>query len=520
MRRLIIMLAVLTLGCSTFAELKLAQLFTDGMVLQRDQKVAVWGWTDPGAEVTVSFAGKKKKGKAGSDGKFTVYLKKMKASAEPRSLTIVSGADKAVVQNVLVGEVWLCSGQSNMQWPVKQAQDFEKEQAAADYPSIRMFLTDLKASTELQQDCTGSWKVCTPDNVGAFSATAYFFGRDLYKELEVPIGLIRSCWGGTRIEAWSPMDSLEKYPTVIADKEKQDQWAENFDEAAEDVRYEKVLEEWKGKVKQAKADGKKAPRRPKKKVHPHKNQNYTANLYNAMINPLIPYSMRGAIWYQGEANAHSIEQATLYRDQLENMVNEWRKDWDEKFPFYAVQLVNFMAPVEEPMQDTAWARIRESFLKFQDEVPNTGIAVGIDVGEADNIHPRNKQAIGHRLALQALDKTYGRKLVADGPIYKSMKIDDNKIILKFDSIGSGLIEQGGSPLKWFAVAGEDRQFVGAQAVIVGKTVVVSSEKVSDPVAVRYAWANNPAGCNLFNKEGLPASPFRTDAWEEASKEAE
>ncbi len=517
MRKLGLLLVVWAIGFSCFAELKLPAVFSDGMVLQRDQKVPVWGWADPGAEVTVSFAGKEKTVKAGEDGKFMVRLKQIKASAEPRSLIVKSGGDTVELENVLVGEVWLCSGQSNMQWPVSKSMDFDKEQSAASYPLIRMFLTDLKASTEPQADCTGSWKVCTPDNVGQFSATAYFFGRKIHKELDVPVGLIRSCWGGTRIEAWSPMASLEKFPAVVEYKAQQDKWAGNFDEAKEEERFATALEEWKEKVKQAKENGKKAPRRPRKKVHPHKNQNYPANLYNAMINPLIPYGMRGAIWYQGEANAHSIEQAILYRDLLENMVEEWRKDWDDKFPFYAVQLVNFKAPVKEPVQDTAWARIRESFLKFHKEVPNVGIAVGIDVGEAKDIHPKNKQAIGLRLAHQSLAKTYKKKVVAGGPIYKSMKKDGNKIIIKFDDIGSGLVEQGGSPLKTFVLAGADRQFVAAQAVIVGETVVVSSESVVDPVSVRYAWADNPVDCNLFNKEGFPASPFRTDDWPATAK---
>jgi sialate O-acetylesterase len=494
------------------AELKLAALFSDGMVLQSEQKVPVWGWADPGAEVTVSFAGMEKTAKAGSDGKFMVRLKKMKASAESQSLVVKAADESVEVRNVLVGEVWLCSGQSNMQWPVKQSKDFEKEKDAARYPEIRMFLTDRNKSLEPLADCTGSWNVCTPDNVGEFSATAYFFGREIHKELDVPVGLIRSCWGGTRIEAWSPMASLEQFPEAVEYKTTQDMLADKYDEATEEKRFAKKLEEWESKVTQAKAEGKKKPRRPKKRIHPHKSQNYPANLYNAMINPLVPYGLRGVIWYQGEANAHSVPQATLYRDLLENLVVQWRKDWDEKFSFYAVQLVNFKKVQEEPVEDTGWAFIRESFLKFHKEVPNVGIAIGIDVGEAKNIHPKNKQAIGFRLAQQALAKTYKKDIVAGGPIYKSMKKDENRIVIRFDDIGSGLVEQGGEPLKTFAIAGEDKQFVAARAAIVGDTVVVSSSEVPDPVAVRYAWADNPEGCNLFNKEGFPASPFRTDDW--------
>jgi sialate O-acetylesterase len=512
MRRWMVLLAMLALGTSGFAELKLAALFSDGMVLQRDQEVPVWGWADPGSEVTVSFAGADHIARAGADGKFMIRLKRMKASVEPQSLVAEAGEESIEVQNILIGEVWLCSGQSNMQWPVERSHDFENEKTAANYPLIRMFLTDLAANTELQKDCTGSWKVCTPETVGEFSATAYFFGRDLHNELDVPIGLIRSCWGGTRIEAWSPMDSLRQYPSVVEDKAQLDQRALTFDETVEEERYAAALEQWQEKERQAKAEGKKPPRKPRLKAHPHKNQNYPANLYNAMIHPLIPYGMRGAIWYQGEANAHAIDQAIVYRDLLENMVSQWRKDWDNEFPFYAVQLVNFKKPQVQPVEDTPWAFIRESFLKFHKEVPNAGIAVGIDVGAADDIHPKNKQAIGYRLAQQALAKSYGIDIISGGPIYKSMKKNGNQIIIQFDDVGSGLVEQGGEPLKTFAIAGEDKQFVAAHAVIVDDTVIVSATEVPDPVAVRYAWADNPVGCNLFNKEGLPASPFRTDGW--------
>ncbi len=517
MRRWVVLLAVLATGVSSFAELKLARVFSDGMVLQRDQKVPVWGWTDPGVEVTVSFDGKKKTAQAGSDGKFLIRLEKMKANAEPQSLLVKSGADSMEVKNVLVGEVWLCSGQSNMEWPVSKAMNFEKEKAAANYPQIRMFLTKRNASKELLKDCTGSWTVCAPSNISGFSATAYFFGREIHKELGVPVGLIRSCWGGTRIEPWSPMASLDKFPAVMKYKAQQDKKAGEFDEVAEEKRFAKALDEWQETADQAKANGEEPPRRPRKKTHPHKHQNYPANLYNAMINPLIPYGIRGAIWYQGESNTHSLKEAVLYRDLLENLVDEWRNDWDDEFPFYAVQLVNFKKPQENPVEDTPWAFIRDSFLKFHKEVPNVGIAVGIDVGEGNNIHPTNKQAIGYRLAQQALAKTYKKKVVAGGPIYKSMKKSGNKIVINFDGIGSGLVEQGGAPLKTFAIAGADQQFVAAQAAIVGDTVVVSSEQVADPVAVRYAWADNPIGCNLFNKEGLPASPFRTDDWLPAEK---
>ena len=504
---------LLAAGFTASAHLEVPAVFSDNMVLQRDQKVAVWGWADPGDEVTVTFAGQTHTAKVPQNGRFAVVLEPMKASSEPRTLSYraVKGGS-AEIKNVLVGEVWLCSGQSNMQMSVNGAKEFEKEKAeAAKYPRIRMFLTDLKAAREIQGDCTGSWKVCSPDTVGAFSATAYFFGRKIHQDLDVPVGLIRSAWGGTCVEAWSPMPSLTKFPAVMAYKAEMDKKAEGFDEAAAEKRYQEQVATWKEKVKEARAAGKNPPRAPRKVADPHKDQNYPANLYNAMICPLVPYGIRGAIWYQGERNAHNVAGAALYRDLLENMVVQWRKVWEAEFPFYAVQLVNYKTPQAKPVEDTGWSVIRESFLKFHKEVPGCGIAVGIDVGEEKDIHPKDKQTIGLRLAHQALARTYGRDVVPGGPIYKDMKVQGNKVVLTFDDVGSGLLAKDGE-LKRFAIAGADKKFVEAEAVIQGDTVVVSSPEVKDPAAVRYAWADNPTGCNLFNKEGFPASPFRTDDW--------
>jgi len=511
------MLIVLVMAGASFAELKLATVFADGMVLQRDQRVAVWGWADPGDEVSVSFAGETQTVKAGKDGKFLARLKKMRASGAPKVLLVKADGETVEIKNVLVGEVWLCSGQSNMAMTVGRAKDFEKEQAAANLPGIRMFITDRKTSPKPLEDCPGTWHVCSPETVGSFSATAFFFGRELHKQLEIPIGLVHSSWGGTCVEAWTPMASLERFPSVMEYKAAEDAKIEKFDEAAYEARFARQLKEWPERVKQAKANGKRPPKRPKKASSPALSPNYPANLYKAMIHPLVPYGIRGAIWYQGERNAKTPEGAMLYRDLLENMAVQWRKDWDDEFPFYAVQLVNFKKAQEQPVEDTAWAFIRESFLKFHKEVPNAGIAVGIDVGEEKDIHPKNKQAIGYRLARQALNKTYKQKVVPGGPIYKSAKKRGSSIVVSFDEIGSGLASRDGGALKTFAIAGADKQFVAAKAEIKGDTVVVSSPDVASPVAVRYAWADNPVDCNLGNREGFPASPFRTDDWAPVSE---
>ena len=512
MRRSLVFIVGLLLVGSLQAELELPKAFSDGMVLQRDQKVPVWGWTEPGTKVVVSFAGQKRSVESGADGRFMVWLKKMKASAKPRSLKVVSGSDSVEVENVLVGEVWLCAGQSNMRLYVDEAQDFDKEKVAANHPTIRMFVDVSHPNLKPQRDSRGEWKVCSPETVGKFYATAYFFGRDIQKELGVPVGLIACAWGGTCIETWTPLASLEKFPSVMASKAKADAKAKTYDAAAEKARYVKRLEDWKKKARLAKAEGKKAPRKPRMKKHPHQSENYPGNLFNGRIHPWIPYGIRGAIWYQGECNSYVMDRALLYGDLLENMIVQWRKAWGEEFPFYAVQLPSYKAPQVEPVEDDPRAFVREGVLRAMKDLPEVGMAVTVDIGEIKSNHPKNKQEVGRRLAQQALAKTYGKKIVAGGSIYESMKKDGGKIILKFSDVGSGLVAKGGGSLKTFAVAGADRKFVAADAEIVGDTVVVSSPAVPVPVAVRYAWAINPAECNLSNKEGFPASPFRTDDW--------
>lgn len=511
MRRWLIGAVGFFLLVSAHAELKLPKPFSDGMVLQRNQKVAVWGWADPDADVTIRFAGQKRTSKVGEDGSFMVWLGKMDASKKPQTLSVVCGDESVEVENVLVGEVWFCAGQSNMRMYVDQSLDFDREKAAANHPQIRMFVDLSSPSLQPQENCRGGWKACSPETVGKFYATAYFFGRDLHKELDVPIGLIACAWGGTCIETWTPPASLEKFPAVMASKAKEDAKVKTYDEAAEKARYAKQLEEWGGKEKQAKAEGKKAPRKPRMKKHPHKSENYPGNLFNARVNPWIPYGIRGAIWYQGEANSYAMDRALLYGDLLENMILQWRKVWGAEFPFYSVQLPNYKTPQVDPVEDDPRAFVREGCLKAMKELPKVGMAVTVDIGEIESNHPKNKQEVGRRLAQQALAKTYGRKIVAGGPIYEAMKKDGDRIVLKFSDAGSGLVAEDGD-LETFAIAGADRRFVEAQAVIVNDFVVVRSAEVAEPVAVRYAWAINPAECNLFNREGFPASPFRTDSW--------
>ncbi len=498
----IFLILSLAIAGAAFADVKLPAVIGDNMVLQRGKATTMWGWGEPGEQIMVSVSWHSMAWEitADSTNKWTFKMNPPR-TAGPHEITF-SGKNTIKLKNILVGEVWVCSGQSNMQWSVKQSANAEQEIAQADYPNIRLFSVERKVAEQPQSDCVGSWSECSPETVPGFSAVAYYFGRELYKELNVPIGLIHTSWGGTPAESWTRRGALESVPDCAPILERFDEAMAKYPEAKK--KYDESMIAWKEDVKKAKAEGKKPPRRPGAPFGPG-NPHSPAGLYNAMIAPLIPYSIGGAIWYQGESNA---SRAYQYRKLFPAMIKNWRNDWKQgDFPFLFVQLANFMAVDSEPV-DSAWAELREAQLMTL-ALPNTGMAVIIDIGEADDIHPKNKQDVGKRLALWALAKTYGKNLVYSGPIYKSLKTEGNKVILEFEHAGGGLVAKGGEPLKGFAVAGADRKFVWADAKIDGNTIVVSSNEVSEPVAVRYGWANNPV-CNLYNKEGLPASPFRTD----------
>jgi sialate O-acetylesterase len=463
--------------------------------------VPVWGWAERGEKVVVKCSWHNDAEytvEADKDDKWMVRVKTAQAGG-PYQLSIC-GQNTLNIKNVLVGEVWVCSGQSNMEWSVRRCADPEQEIAAADYPNIRLFQVRKTHSAAPQTDCKASWWVCSPETVTGFSAAAYYFGRELHKDLNIPIGLIQSCWGGTVAEAWTRREILIADPELRPIIDRFDAAYTQYIDAMKD--YSSALVDWLIHVRQAVSQGAAIPAEPEKPGSPE-GKNSPSRLYNGMIVPLIPYGMRGVIWYQGESN---VPRAYQYRTLFPAMIRNWRLDWGQgDFPFYYVQL----APYNYD-QEFAAAELREAQLMTL-TVPNTGMIVTTDIGKVQDIHPRNKQEVGRRLALWALAKTYGREgLVYSGPIYKSMRIEGSKIRLFFDHIGGGLTAKGG-PLTHFAIAGEDRQFVEAGAVIDGDTVVVSGEKVAEPVAVRFAWSNT-AEPNLFNKEGLPASPFRTDNW--------
>lgn len=503
-RWLCIVSAALALTVGATADVRLPKIFGDHAGLQRGKPMPVWGTADPGEKVTVEWRGQKVSTTADRNGKWRVTLKPMPAGG-PYEM-VVKGKNTVVLKDILVGEVWVCSGQSNMEWPLFLARNGEQEVASANYPQIRLFIVPKAIADQPQEDLPGGeWRVCTPESARNFSAVGYFFARELHRALNVPVGMVESAWGGTPAESWTSLSTLETNPVLRPILQNWERAVQGYPQALQ--RFYQQLQAWEESAAKARAEGKPEPPRPNRPVHPRNNPWKPAGLFNAMILPLVPYAIQGAIWYQGESNTG---RAYEYRTLFPAMIQDWRKAWGQgDFPFLFVQLANFMATRPEP-GESAWAELREAQLMTL-KLPKTGMAVAIDIGEANDIHPRNKQDVGKRLALNALAIAYGKKVEYSGPIYTRMKREGSRIRLYFKHVDGGLTTPNGEPLKGFAIAGADRKFVWADARIEGDTVVVSSPQVAEPVAVRYAWADNPV-CNLYNKAGLPASPFRTDSW--------
>jgi sialate O-acetylesterase len=435
------------------------------MVLQQEKPAAIWGWAEPGEKVAVEISGNKGEATADGDGKWLAKVTPP-AAGGPYELT-VTGKNTVKLSDVLVGEVWICSGQSNMQWTVSQALNPEEEAKQANFPQIRHLQVARNPSQEPLADLEGAgqeeWQVCNPDTVSKFTAVGYYFGRALHQDLKVPIGLVNSSWGGTICEAWTSKPGLESKP-----------------------EFKPILD-------------RDAQFRPG-------NPNQAAALYNGMIHPLLSLSFRGAIWYQGESNLRRAEQ---YAELFPSMIQDWRAKFGQgEFPFLFVQLAPFRYNGQDPRN---CAELWEAQLRTLKKVPNTGMAVTTDIGNVKDIHPKNKQQVGRRLSLWALAKTYGKEVVFSGPLYESHEVDGNKIRIRFQHVGGGLVAKEEKPLTHFEIAGADEKFEPATATIDGETIVVSSDKVEKPVAVRFAWTDT-AEPNLFNQEGLPASPFRTDTF--------
>ena len=493
------------------AEFKLANIFSDHAVLQRAAPVPVWGWADAGVEVTVEFAGQKKRAVADANGKWMVKLDPLKASAKPGTLTVTATKDthKIVLKDILVGEVWLGSGQSNMGMAVKSANDFEKERTAANVPGVRMFREESDPSSTAQADSKGNWTVCAPETVGSFSATLFFFGREIHKSLGVPVGLVNSSHGGTPIERWIALETQRSTPALASFFKSLDQPVTNAPVAADD--YDEALARWKEAASKARAENQPIPSKPRKRSVANAINYLPGDFFNGKIAPLIPYGIRGAIWYQGEANAIGKGAGVrYYQHQLPLLVKDWRARWGYDFPFAWAQLPNFAA---EGANRPAGNRpaIREAMLKSL-VLPKTGMGINIDIGEANNLHPGNKQEVGRRLSLWALGTVYGQKVVAtSGPLPAGHEIRGGEVVLSFSHTDGGLATKE-ADVQGVVIAGKDKQWRPAQGRIAGDKVIVTSPEVPEPVAVRYAWENCPV-CKLYNGAGLPASPFRTDDWE-------
>jgi len=485
------------------AELVLPAIFSDHMVLQRDKPVPVWGWAAPGDEITVEFGGQSRRATAGGDGRWKLELAPLTAAADARPLVVKAARGGTItVQDVLVGEVWLGSGQSNMAMQVSRARDYAAERAAANLPLVRMFREESRAAATPQDRCQGTWAVCSPDTVGGFSATLFFFGRELHRELGVPVGLVNSSVGGTPIEAWIDAEAQSGDPGLAAAVAADRKAAAEFDEQKARDQHEKAVATWKERAAAAKQAGEPVPKKPKDPLE-RRLSHSQGGLFNGKIAPLVPFAIRGAVWYQGEANTHPGK-GPRYRHQLPLLVTDWRKKWGDDFPFAWVQLPNFNRPGD------GWPLVREAMLRSL-TVPKTGMAITIDVGDPRDIHPQNKQAVGQRLALWALGDVYGRTVPAtSGPLPAGHEVRGTEIVCRFTA-ADGLRDRDGGDLDGFVIAGSDGRWTPARARIDGKSVVVSAAGIASPAAVRYGWEPNPK-CDLVNAAGLPASPFRTDDW--------
>lgn len=617
MKKLVWLLVLVILQSAAAVEpLRLSGLFSDNMVLQRDKLVPVWGTAEPAETVVVRLAGQEKRATADANGKWMVKLDALTAGGGQLEMTVEDKTTKRVLKNVMVGEVWLCAGQSNMALKLGEVANSAQEAKEAELPEIRTFTCWGDALIEPQARGQGAWNPMAPAVAKNVSAVAYFFGRKLHRELNVPVGLIIAAVGGTRGEAWTSREGLAQDPqlkyfvdeidkTVAMFPPKDDQGWENpdFDDAAwksmkVPVNWQQggipgngrvwfrksidIPESWAGKELKFRSgplrrsditwfnghkigETSEAPEKPREYTVPAQwvksgqavlatritsgeywagilgkpeelnlavtgaedtsislagdwkynvakldqigNSSMATTLYNGFIAPVVPYAIQGAIWYQGEGN---IVRAFQYRRMLPVLIRDWRAHWGQgDFPFGIVQLAS-CGEANSKLGPCDWAELRESQLLTAMTVTNTGLAVTIDNADRD-LHSKTKVDVGERLGLWALSTVYGNKGIYSGPIYKTMSIEGGKIRLAFDQIGGGLVAKGGE-LKEFAIAGDDQKFVWAEAVIDGETVVVSSEKVTNPVAVRYAWSQSPVNPNLYNKADLPASPFRTDDW--------
>ena len=477
MKKILLVVLFVCSSLWSISNITLPRIFGSNMVLQRNKPINIWGWGDPGEKVTVQFNKQKQTVKAGKDGSWKIELAQ-EAAGGPFEL-VASGKNTISFENVMVGEVWICSGQSNMEWSVKNSDSAQREIRESDYPMIRHIKVPRTVSPVPAKDITGGeWQAASPSTTADFTAVGYFFARKLFKELNVPIGLINTSWGGTMVESWISREAFEK--------------SGDFKNLFGAIPYDTI---------KAIAD------RGGKAVSPNA---YPTLLFNGMIQPLVPFSIRGAIWYQGESN---VGRAFQYRKSFPLMIQDWRTHFGQgDFPFYFVQLASFNAGNGNSAKGSNWAELREAQTATL-ALLNTGMAVTMDIGESKDIHPRNKQDVGARLAAIALSNAYGGKSEYSGPMYQSSSTEGNKMVVSFTHTGRGLwAKDKYGYVKGFEVAGADKKFYYAKAELKDDKVIVYSDSVPNPVAVRYGWADDMPDVNLYNKDGFPASPFRSDRW--------
>ena len=523
----IAMALIILLFCmigTLYAETSVSSIFNDNMVLQRDKDVPIWGWAQAGEKITVTFAGQTKSGIAASNGKWMIKLAPMKANRTP-SVLVIKGVDKTItINNVLIGEVWICAGQSNMGMVLAESFGAEKEIAEANYPELRMLQVDSSMSSMFPMadfKNKRKWQVCTPEVAAGFAAPAYFFARKLLNELKIPIGVIKFHRGATGLEGWVPLEGYKNASELQHIYREVSSW-DSKSKLGRKAHLDTFaqLKIWLPQAKQAISNAVVIPPLPVLPA-PRASQSDPCEIYNSTVSPLVPVAIRGVVWYQGESNPG---EGKIYLQKLQVMIKSWRQMWKSDLPFYIIQLANEGEPAREPTKEDhfRYVPVREAQRRCV-KMPGTGLVVAIDLGEDMNGHPRNKKDVGERAALWALAKDYGRNIPFSGPLYRESHRKGDSMIVSFDHVDSGLMiadkdgldpvyEVKDAEMKYFAVAGKDGVWHWADAKIVGNTIVVRSVKVPVPVEVRYAYCMNPKGPKLYNRAGLPASPFISEKW--------
>lgn len=506
-RRGLTVLALLFSFQAVHGAVSLPSWLGSGMVVQRDKPILLRGTADPGAEVRAAQGDSTVTAKAAADGKWSAVLPALPAGPVP-DIVIESG-NKIVLTDLLAGDVWFASGQSNMEFKLRRAAGADSEIPKATHDSIRLFKVGRQIAKEPASDARGAWQRCTPETAADFSAVAYYFARDVHDATGVPVGIICAAWGGTPGEAWLASEITRDDPDYAAIYAEWDAYRRNY--PAIKKQYDEDMTAYEKKLSEPRSPNEKPPAKPLSKPHPDENHKYPGVLFNGMISPLAGLPIKGFLWYQGESNKDRYAQ---YQKLLSSLITDWRKRWNQgELPFFIVQLANFKPRAVEP-SDSGRTRVREAQAQVAREMPGCALAVTIDLGEADDIHPLNKEDVGRRLALAAMQKVYGKEIVGSGPTHRSVDFRNGEALVKFDSVGGGLVAgQDGraDKIEGFALAGEDRVWHWAKARIEGNAVRVSCDAVPVPVALRYAWADNPPA-SLYNKEGLPTVPFRTDDW--------